>query len=93
MAKTSQNWYRAESEFLQSVPVEIGETASRLTVRAISRALQTRKSESAWGLIGSLSAARTVRLVAEAETCGRRRYAVNSISGQKSNPQGDARRS
>jgi HSP20 family molecular chaperone IbpA len=84
-----ENWYHAESQFLQPVPVEIRETSHSLTVRADIPGFTGKQVElRAWGHIVSLSAARTVFLTTEAETCDRLRSAAVSICGLKSNPAG-----
>lgn len=40
-----QNWYRAESQLLQSVPLEIGETNQGITVRAYIRGFTDKEVE------------------------------------------------
>lgn len=79
-----QNWYRAESQFLQSVPLEIVETNHGITVRAYITGFTDKQVELRVGSIVFLSAAGNNCLTTEAETCGRLRSAASWICALKS---------
>ena len=74
-----EDWYRAESQLLQPVPVEFEETDHSLTVRADIPGFTDREVEVRVGTFSSSAARRNIFLTTEAETFDQLRSAAVSI--------------